>query len=85
MRRIASFLLLCPSSFLVCKGDPYPRIYAQRMLGAEDFLCLGLHAGAATGFLCPLSTYPFGVRNWKRDVKKKDCVTYHTRNTVQAR
>jgi hypothetical protein len=35
-----------------CKGDPYPAICAQRTLGAEDFLCSGLHAGAAAGFLC---------------------------------
>jgi hypothetical protein len=38
------------------------------MLGAENFLCLGLHAGAAAGFFClSLSTYPFGVRDCKRD------------------
>jgi hypothetical protein len=38
-------------SFL-CKGDPYPEICAQRTLGAGDFFCCGLHAGAAAGFFC---------------------------------
>jgi hypothetical protein len=56
-RRITSFFLLCPGSFLVCMGDPYPEICAQRTLGAEDFLCMDLHAGAAAGFLCPSFVY----------------------------
>jgi hypothetical protein len=64
---------LCPSSLLVCKGDPCPEICAQRMLGVEDFLCLGLHAGTAAGFLCLsfLSTYPFCKRDENKQTYKE--------------
>jgi hypothetical protein len=56
-------LFLC-NQIVTCKGDPYPETCAQRMLGAEDFLCLGLHAGAAAGFLCLSVVYipPRGER-----------------------
>jgi hypothetical protein len=48
-------------------GDPYPETCAQRALGAEDFFCCGSHAGAAAGFFCKKSTYPFGVEDVKRE------------------
>jgi hypothetical protein len=51
-----SFSVLCRSSLLICKGDPHPGTCAQRTLRAEDFQCLGLHAGAAAG--CPYLDTP---------------------------
>jgi hypothetical protein len=54
------------NQFVSCKGDLYLETCAQRTLGAEDFLCLGLHAGAAAGFLSFSFVYiPFGVRDGK--------------------
>jgi hypothetical protein len=57
------------NQIVICKGDPYPETCPQRTLGAEGFLCFGLHARVATGFLCLyfLCTCPFGVRDSKRD------------------
>ena len=37
-----SFLCTCHS---FCKGDPYPKVCAQRTMGVEDFLCCGLRQG----------------------------------------
>jgi hypothetical protein len=51
----------------LCKEDPYPEKGAQRTLGAGDFFCCGSHAGAAAGFFCKKSTYPFGVEDVKRE------------------
>jgi hypothetical protein len=40
---------------------PYPENGAQRTLGVEDFLCLGLARRGGGRFPLFLSTYPFGV------------------------
>jgi hypothetical protein len=36
------YYLVVFSVCIICKGDPYPENSAQRRLGAEDFLCLGV-------------------------------------------
>jgi hypothetical protein len=41
--------------------DPYPENGAQRRLGAENFLCLGLARRGGGRFALSLSTYLFGV------------------------
>ena len=38
-------LLSMPFPFSICKGAPYPKICARRILGMEDFLCCGLRQG----------------------------------------
>jgi hypothetical protein len=62
-----------------CKGDPYLENSAQRMLGVEDFLCLGLarRGGGRFPLFFVYIPYLFGV-NGCVDENKTNISTWMT-------